>query len=74
MIGLLYHICQAASDIAIPIFAFKVLVKKDPKLNKTGIAVLLVFLAILYQFYTLNYIYVTIPHLCLYDRQRENHD
>lgn len=61
MIGLLYHICQAASDIAIPIFAFKVLVKKDPKLNKTGIAVLLIFLAILYQFYTLNYIYVTIP-------------
>lgn len=61
MLGLLYHMCQAASDIAIPILAVKALSKKEPHLNKTLVSLLFVFLSVLYSFYSLNYIYIVIP-------------
>ena len=75
MLGLLYHMCQAASDIAIPILAVKTLSKKEPHVNKTLTILLFVFLSVLYSFYSLNYIYMVIPiYISLIVKERTNEE
>lgn len=61
MLSLLYHICQAASDIAIPLLAIRVFAKREPIISKIQVSLLFLFLVTLYSLYSLNYIYVMIP-------------
>lgn len=63
MLVLLYYACQAASDIAIPIFALQIIIKQKVRLNNYLylLLFLFLFLVVLNSFYSINYLYIEIP-------------